>query len=282
MIWSNTRGIKVSRCLFTNGILMNKANAENSIKNGISEIFCSLPAGTAKTFAKINTKQNEKTFEDILLNLKYLCDLKKKKTENKLRLIMTHVIHNQNAHELIEMARNDIEIGADVMRFYLIRLDENIEFLKLNPEDMEKIKSSLAKVKEMAKGRDIQLLDTTDFQLENFEPESGSWSGNVFLEKGCTLGWNFCLIPASGEVSFCCHLRTVGYLSEKGFKDIWNSADYKRFRYQAKFLSENSKAKFLNGTSLFDEYCQHCDTHQVIRDVWDQFKLYDLEEFFTI
>ena len=194
---------------------------------------------------------------------------------------MTHVIHNQNAHELGEMARNDIEIGADVMRFYLIRLDENIEFLKLAPQDMEKIKTSLVQIKKMIKGKEIKLLDTTDFQLENFEENSGSWTGNVFLEKGCTLGWNFCLIPASGEVSFCCHLRTVGYLAEKGFKDIWNSADYKRFRYQAKFLSENSKEKFLNGTSLFDEYCQHCDTHQVIRDVWDQFKLYDLEEFFN-
>ncbi len=276
--YARAKGIQVS--FFTNGILLNKANAENALKNGISEIFCSLPAGSAKTFAKINTKQSEKTFDTILSNLKYLCKIKQK-MNNKPRLIMTHVIHNQNAHELLEMAKNDIEIGADVMRFYLIRLDENIEFLKLKPEDLEKIKSSLAQIKEMAKGKDIQLLDTTDFQLDNFEQKSGSWSGNVFLERGCTLGWNFCLIPASGEVSFCCHLRTVGYLAEKGFKDIWNSSDYKRFRYQAKFLSENAKAKFLNGTSLFDEYCQHCDTHQVIRDVWDQFKLYNLEGFFS-
>ncbi|MCG2712659.1 MAG: radical SAM protein [Candidatus Omnitrophica bacterium] len=276
--YARDKGIQVS--FFTNGILLNKANAENAIQNGITEIFCSLPAGSAKTFAKINTKQNEKTFDDVLRNLKYLCDLKKKKSKNKPRLIMTHVIHNQNAHELVEMAQNDIEIGADVMRFYLIRLDENIEFLKLKPKDLEKIKSSLDQIKELAKGRDIELLDTTDFQLENFEEDTGSWSGNVFLEKGCTLGWNFCLIPASGEVSFCCHLRTVGYLAEKSFKDIWNSADYQRFRYQAKFLSENSTEKFLNGTSLFDEYCRHCDTHQVIRDVWDQVKLYNLEEFY--
>ena len=277
--YARDKGIQVS--FFTNGILLNKGHADTSLENGISEIFCSLPAGTAKTFAKINSKQSEKTFDDILKNLKYLCDKKKRKTGNKPRLIMTHVIHNQNAHELVEMARNDIEIGADVMRFYLIRLDENIEFLKLKAEDLEKIKTSMVQIKQLAKGKDIQLLDTTDFQLENFEQESGSWSGNVFLEKGCTLGWNFCLIPASGEVSFCCHLRTVGYLAEKGFKAIWNSDDYKRFRYQAKFLSKNAKEKFLNGTSLFDEYCQHCDTHQVIRDVWDQFKLYNLEEFFS-
>lgn len=276
--YAREKGIQVS--FFTNGILLDKANAENAIKNGVTEIFCSLPAGTAKTFAQINTKQTEKTFDNILSNLKYLCAYKNKYPNNKTRLIVTHVIHTMNAHELLEMAKNDIEIGADVMRFYLIRLDKNIEFLKLKPEDMEKIKSSLAQIKELIKGKNIKLLDTTDFQLDNFEQNSGSWSGNIFLEKGCTLGWNFCLIPASGAVSFCCHLRTVGYLAEKGFKDIWNSADYKRFRYQAKFLSENSQAKFLNGTSLFDGYCQNCDTHQVIRDVWDQFKLYNLEEFF--
>ncbi len=277
--YAREKGIQVS--FFTNGILMDKVNTEKALQNEISEIFCSLPAGTAKTFAKINTKQTEKTFDLILSNLKQLCKMKKKKAGNKPRLIMTHVVHTMNAHELEEMAKVDMEIGADVMRFYLIRLDENIEFLKLTNDDLVKIKASMKKIKEMAKGKDIELLDTTDFQLDNFEQKSGSWSGNVFLEKGCTLGWNFCLIPASGEVSFCCHLRTVGYLDKKSFKDIWTSEEYKRFRYQAKFLSENANAKFLNGTSLFDDYCKNCDTHQVIRDVWDQFKLYKLDGFFS-
>jgi len=275
--YARNKGINVS--FFTNGILLDKSTAQKALENEISEIFCSLPAGTAKTFSEINTKQKEKVFHQILDNLRILCQLKKSKAKNNPRLIMTHVIHNLNAHELVEMAKNDIEIGADVMRFYLIRLDENIEFLKLNENDLIKIRKSMDEVKKLAEGKDIQLLDTTDFQLDNFEMRTGSWSKNVFLEKGCTLGWNFCLIPASGEVSFCCHLRTVGYLNKNNFKEIWNSKEYGRFRYQAKFLSENSKEKFLNGTPLFDDYCQHCDTHQVIRDVWDQFKLYNLEQF---
>jgi len=275
--YARRKGIKVS--FFTNGIALNGEAAEKAVKYGIEEIFCSLPAGTDATFAKINTKQTANTFHQVIGNLKYLCRSKKERGVSSPRLIMTHVIHTLNAHELMEMAENDIAIGADVMRFYLIRLDENIKFLQLTAPDVRNIQAAWLRIKEMVKGKNIQLLDTTEFQLTNFEPETGSWSKNVFLEKGCALGWNFCLIPASGEVSFCCHLRTVGYLSDKSFKEIWNSPEYRRFRFQAKFLNEYSREKFLNGTRLFDDYCQHCDTHQVIRDVWDQFKLYKLERF---
>ncbi|MFH1061664.1 MAG: radical SAM protein [Candidatus Omnitrophota bacterium] len=275
--YGREKGIEVS--FFTNGILLNKTVAKQAVDYGVSEIFCSLPAGLAKTFAQINTKQNEKAFDTILENLKYLSDYKKQSKAKKPRLIMTHVIHTMNAHELVEMAENDIAVGANVIRFYLVRLDQNIQALKLKPEDIEAIKQALPEIKQMLKGKEIELLDTTQFQLKNLEPDTGSWSKDVFLEKGCALGWNFSLIPAAGDVSFCCHLRTVGYLKDKSFKEIWNSEAYERFRYQAKYLSAHKQEKFLNGTPLFGDDCQHCDTHQVLRDVWDQFSLYHLEEF---
>jgi MoaA/NifB/PqqE/SkfB family radical SAM enzyme len=276
--YARGKGLQVS--FFTNGIALDAGMARNAVDAGISEIFCSLPAGSAETFGKINTKQKETVFPRILENLRYLSRLKKERGMEKPRLIMTHVIHTMNARELVPMAENDIAVGADVMRFYLVRLDDNIRFLKLTPDDLDAVRDALPRIKEMSRGKPIELLDTTEFQLGHFEQQSGSWSKDVFLEKGCTLGWNFCLIPASGELSFCCHLRTVGYLKEKTFKEIWNSPEYQRFRFQAKFLSEYKKEKFLNGTPLFDDYCQHCDTHQVIRDVWDQFALYRLEKFF--
>ena len=275
--YARKKGIKVS--FFTNGILLNNDIAREVVELGIEEIFCSLPAGSSEVFGKVNTKQKPEVFNTILENLKYLCDYKKKKNKTNPRLIMTHVIHNLNAHELLKMAHSDVAIGADVARFYLIRLDKNIEFLKLNPENITIIKDSWPQIKNYLKDKDIKLLDTTEFQLNNFEPDTGSWSKDVFLEKGCVLGWKFSLIPASGEVSFCCHLRTVGFLDKQTFKDIWESEDYKKFRYQAKFLNEHKDSKFLNGNPLFDDYCQHCDTHQVIRDVWDELDLYGLDKF---
>ncbi|MFH2136939.1 MAG: radical SAM protein [Candidatus Omnitrophota bacterium] len=276
--YARKKGIKVS--FFTNGILLNKEIAREVIDLGVEEIFCSLPAGIPETFGKINTKQKPEILTKILENLKYLSALKKQAGKENPRLIMTHVIHTMNARELMAMAKNDIDIGADIVRFYLVRLDENIEFLKLKPEDIKAVQDILPEIKELFEKNNIKFLDTTEFQLNNFEQETGSWSKNVFLENGCTLGWNFCLIPASGEVSFCCHLRTVGFLNKSTFKEIWISPEYDRFRYQAKFLNQNKDAKFLNGHPLFDDFCEHCDTHQVIRDVWDQFKLYNLERFF--
>ncbi|MBU1925225.1 MAG: radical SAM protein [Candidatus Omnitrophica bacterium] len=275
--YARKKGIQCA--FFTNGILLDKDIAQRVVNLGINEIFCSLPAGTAKAYGQINAKQKKEVFAKILDNLKYLTSFRKKMSKISPRLVMTHVIHTENAHELLEMAKNDVDIDADVARFYLIRLDDNIQFLKLKKKDIETIKATLPKIKEYIKGKRIQLLDTTEFQLAHFEQESGAWSKDIFKNQGCTLGWNFSLIPASGAISFCCHLRTVGYLKEKSFKEIWSSDEYRRFRYQAKFLNKYKDAKFINGTPLFDEYCEHCDTHQVIRDVWGQFELYGLKKY---
>jgi len=71
-------------------------------------------------------------------------------------------------------------------------------------------------------------------------------------------------------------------LKEKSFKEIWNSEEYRRFRYKAKFLSQHTKDSLLDGKPLFDDYCQHCDTHQVIRDVWERCRFYKLEKFLDV
>ncbi len=279
--YARRKGLEVS--FFTNGILLNEENVRRAVELGVNEIFCSLPAGTAEVFGKVNTRQKPEVFGSILKNLETLTRLKKTKQVKTPRLIVTHVIHNLNARELTEMARNDINIKADVMRFYLVRLDENIRFLQLSRDDVQAIRDQLIDVRKMVEENPgTELLDTTQFQLDNMGEDTAEWSKNIFLERGCVLGWNFSLIPAAGDVSFCCHLRTVGYLDKNSFREIWESEEYACYRRQAKFMKQNMNVEFLNGTRLYDEYCEHCDTHQVIRDVWEQLRQYKLEEFITV
>ena len=137
----------------------------------------------------------------------------------------------------------------------------------------------MSEVKAYLKDKHIELLDTTDFQLNHYEKDTGAWSKGVFLEEGCPLGWFFSLVPALGDISLCCHLRTVGYLKDKSFKEIWTSREYEKYRMQAKHLKDNKNVTFLNGTKLYDEHCEHCDTHQVIRDIREELKNYNLERF---
>jgi len=273
------RGKNIAVTFFTNGLLLNNTIAKEAVELGVSQIFCSLPAGTEKTYSLVTHRENEAALAKVLENLKYLTAVKRQKNKISPSLLMTHVIHALNYKEIVQMAHNDVDAGADIIRFYLIRLDDNIKFLQLKPEEVEFIRESMCEVKEFLKDKHVELLDTTDFQLNNYEKDSGAWSKGVFLKEGCPLGWFFCLVPALGDISLCCHLRTVGYLKEKSFKEIWTSPEYEKYRVQAKYLKDNKDATFLNGVKLYDEHCEHCDTHQVIRDIQEDLKNYKLYKF---
>ncbi|RKY36779.1 MAG: hypothetical protein DRP78_02790 [Candidatus Omnitrophota bacterium] len=277
--YTHAKGVKSA--FFTNGILLNKNAVDTVVELGVDQIFCSLPAGTPEIFAKINTKQSHEVFLKILTNLEYLSKIKKKRGTDRPRLIMTHVIHHLNAGQLMQMAENDVRVGADNVSFNLVRLDKQIEFLKLTDADINGIKLVLPKIKTYLQNKNIKFLDILEFQLEHFSVKTGNFSKQIFLDKGCPIGWQVAFIPGSGEVSFCCHLRTTGYLNKQSFKEIWNSDVYAKFRYQAKFMSRFKDIKFLNGQRLYDEYCEHCDTHQVIRDIWEELEFYKLNKFIS-
>jgi MoaA/NifB/PqqE/SkfB family radical SAM enzyme len=212
--------------------------------------------------------------------MKNLMDLKRKLRKGSPRLLMTHVIHRLNYDELIRMAKLDVYIGSDAARFYLIRLDDNNKHLKLSDEQIEVIKNDLPIASDILKRANIDFVDNIKFQLSHYENSTGAWSKDIFLEKGCAIGWYFCLIPALGDISMCCHLRTVGYLNKHRFKEIWNSEYYRIRRHQAKFLAHYKDIEFLNGVKLFDEHCEHCDNHQGLLHIFNDLETAGLDKFF--
>jgi MoaA/NifB/PqqE/SkfB family radical SAM enzyme len=188
---------------------------------------------------------------------------------------MTHVIHNLNCQELEKMAEIDAAIGADKVRFYLARLDENINHLKLGNKDIERIKAALPIVEDCFRNKNIVLQDNIYFQLENYDCQTGFWSKNKFNKSGCLVGWFFCLVLAKGEVSMCCHLRLTGHLKEKSFKEIWDSQEYNDTRIKAKRLAESMDVN----NQVYDESCSQCDTHQVILRIEEMLKRYKLDNY---
>jgi wyosine [tRNA(Phe)-imidazoG37] synthetase (radical SAM superfamily) len=275
--YARNKGLKV--IFFTNAILLDEKKAQRIIELEVDEIYCSLPAGTDKTYAAINTRQSKETFHKITDNLKKFIWLRNKSKKNKPRLQMTHVIHDLNHHELEEMAKLDVHIGADRARFYLARLDENIKFLKIKPEHMKVVKNSLKRAAVYLNEQHVELQENIWFQLKNYNSQTGRWSKDKFLKSGCPVGWFFCLVLAKGELSMCCHLRVIDYLSGKTFKQVWNSGAYDKFRTQAKHITQNKNITFANGVRLYDDFCNNCDTHQVILRINELLKKYNLEQF---
>jgi len=260
--YARSKDIGVS--FFTNGSLIGENKAREIVDLGIREIYCSFPAGIPKIYELVTTSGNQEIFHTIVKNLKRLMQIKRESNKRDPRLTMTHVIHTLNHHELIDMAKTDVEIGADAARFYLIRLDDNNKHLKLSDRELEVIKRDLPIAARVFRENNIDFVDNIKFQLEHYDNNTGAWSKDIFLKEGCTIGWYFCLIPALYDVSMCCHLRTVGWLNRQSFKELWNSREYRRYRIQAKFLRDNKDFTFPNGVKLYDEHCEHCDNHQTL------------------
>lgn len=277
--YARSKGLGV--LFFTNGILLAEEKAKEIIELGVNEIYCSFPAGTAEVYKKISSIQPAETFYKVRDNLKNFMILKRRAGKNNPRLIVSHVIHNMNYHELVEMARMDAEIAPDAVRFYLIRLDTMNRFLQLKPEEVDEIKRQIPAVSEILKKNNIEFVDNFEFQLNHYDEKTGAWSKDFFLNNGCTIGWYFNLIPARYDMSFCCHLRTVGHLDKKSFKEIWNSTEYWQWRRQAKYLKDNKRIKFANGQVLYDEHCDHCDNHQTIIKTLNELKRYDLFKYYN-
>ena len=274
------RGKGLGVLFFTNGILLDEEKAKEIIELGVNEIYCSFPAGTPEVYEKVASIQPSQTFYKIRDNLKNFMALRRESGKNTPRLIISHVIHNMNYHELVEMARMDADIASDAVRFYLIRLDVMNRFLQLKPEQIDAIKEQIPAVSEILKKKNIEFIDNFEFQLNHYDEKTGAWSKDFFLNHGCAIGWYFNLIPAKYDMSFCCHLRTVGYLDKKPFKEVWNSVEYWRWRAQAKHLKENKNARFANGQVMYDEHCDHCDNHQTIIKVLNELKKYDLYKYY--
>ncbi|MBU1864678.1 MAG: radical SAM protein [Candidatus Omnitrophica bacterium] len=263
----------IDAMIFTNGFLLNEKRSLELIDMGVKEIYCSLPAGTKETYGRVCPKHiNDDFFDQIVANLKAFVCLRKKQGKEFPRLIMTHVMHNENYQDLIQMAKLSVTVDADAARFYLIRLDDMNMDLKLTTEQVRNMCGDIGKAEKILNKHGIHFIDNVRFQFEHYNEQTGSWCDDVFLKQGCFVGWFFCLIPALTDLSLCCHLRTLGNLKKIRFKDLWFSPEYERYRRQAKYLQYNQDVTFVNGVKLGDEHCTHCDNHQTLINTMDDMK----------
>jgi len=60
----------------------------------------------------------------------------------------------------------------------------------------------------------------------------------------------------------CCGARTIDILSRegKGFRDIWFSDIYKRYRNDGLIMHRENPLT-IYGKPLYDSYCESCDNH---------------------
>lgn len=263
----------------TNGILLNKKIAKELVELNMDEIYCSVTGGTPEVFSRVCPGIGEDNFYRLKNNLCYLTKLKKQYRSRQAEiagrptLSIIFVLQNKNYEDMVNMANFAAEVGANKLRFQLIHLDKNNYHLKLNREQIKFIKENYYKVEEIASQHNMELAPSLKFQLANIDVESGNWAKDVYVNKGCLIGWFFSAVKANGDISLCCAMKIIDNLKNKDFNfaSIWNSPEYNVYRLAAKNLNSHKNIKFKEslyhkgresrGDLLYSERCEHCDNH---------------------
>lgn len=264
----------------TNAINLTKKVTDKLMQCNIKELICSLPAATIQTYGTVNPMHNNiNTFSKIIRNLKYFVH-EKKFLKKECKLSMYHVIHNQNYHEISKMANMDLNIGVDLIRFSLIRLQKEFNYLKLTHSQIKSIKKSIDFLTKYLNDKPIELKNNIHFQLDNIQVQSGKWSGKILKKWGCKIGYFFSLLLASGQLSLCCHVREIGNINKTAFTDLWTSDYYNQNRYKAKYIKNFKNTIFKNGIKLYDDKCENCDNHVTLIKIEEKINEYGLQKFF--
>jgi len=264
----------------TNGTLLDRYN-EYILDGSCESVTVSLSYASKETFKKFRPGSNPKLAHKIEKSIKILSTMKKAKNTVFPHIIVLFAICRYNCHEIVPFVEFAKALGANAIWYQMVHLEDfSKDKLMLSPEKMQCVNKDLQTAKQLCRQYGINFSSFIDFELERYDEHHGDWSKGGLLEQGCFVGWHFSFIFLRAEVYFCCGARTVGYLDKdgKGFRDLWFSDTYKRYRNDGLILHEENPI-CLNGRMLYDKYCDSCDNHDQNNMIIDLLKRYGLLTF---
>lgn len=106
--YSRTR---ISFC--TNGVLINKENAERFVRLGVQSLNVSIDAATPKTYKRLRRGDLKRVVE----NLKYLKEIKKRYGKEYPKIMVSMILMRSNLDEAADFVDLAFEVGAEVVRY---------------------------------------------------------------------------------------------------------------------------------------------------------------------
>jgi MoaA/NifB/PqqE/SkfB family radical SAM enzyme len=268
-------GLRVN--FFTNGLLLDEARAATVIDSGVDEMFCTVSAATAATYAALHASAGEREWALLLANLRGLFARRAAAATGKPTAWMVNVICAPNAREILAMADLAADLGFDGLRPQLLRVDEFNRDLALTPADVAFLQEALPELETRCAERGLQLWDMFAPQVAHAGQDPDMWSGDEFIDRGCFIGYSLGLAKSDGDLSFCCTVKPVANLSEGPFAHLWAGGLYHRARLAAKDLRHAEEVRLADGKPLFTEACRHCDNHDINRrmhELMDRFGMW--------
>lgn len=272
-----SRGIQYN--FSTNGLLLNRYY--DGLLNGTcNTITISISAASNESFAAIRPNTTPGLLEKIRQNVQTLAKMKKKKRRSSPHLIALYVVCKYNYHEIVDMAIQANEMGADSIWYQLVHLQPfSQEQLYMSEDEMFKVRALLQEARKVCENRGLIFQSFINFELRHYQADTGNWSKEGLLEQGCYVGWHFAYVHLRKEVFMCCGRKVVGTLStQSDLRQIWFSDAYQRYRNDGLIMHRENPIT-LHGNPLYDRFCDACDNHDQNNTMLDLLRRYQLSGF---
>jgi len=255
--------------IVTNGMLLDGNKTRILSEMGLDEINVSLNSPVPETYAKIhsiNPENAAKTIDRIKGHVNTFS------SNGCTRVILTHVIMNINYKEIEEMLDFAIETGSDSVFFkFMSYSPPGIKELLLNDEEKEE----LVRIIDSIPSEKRNIVENNLAELREYYTDGAK----PIRETPCYMGWLFSKIMIDGTVIPCCdcfdtEYKKFGNVSEKGFKDIWESSEYDSFRK----MSNDYDARIEKGYRCYN--CQMATQNMGIDNLLKKFHVKRLMKIF--
>lgn len=246
--------------IITNGLLLDQDMSRFVVEQQLAELWVSLDAATARTFAIIRESDQ---FGNILDNLRLLRRIKREAGSEHPNVALNFVARRCNIDELPEFIRMATDLGAGAVNVGYLQVyrrelvDESLFYHQELSDRM------MRQAEVVAREAGISLYLPGFFSdRPEIAPASSRAAGK------CAEPYHFVYVRAEGTLGPCCvNDARLGSLAEQSFDELWNGTAYQRFRRVVNTAEE-------------DLHCRHCmlEGYKDIHEVEHHLKFVDQQQ----
>jgi MoaA/NifB/PqqE/SkfB family radical SAM enzyme len=240
----------------SNGMLVNKKNAEALLDSALSEVNFSLDAACEATYRKIRGAD----FNRVIGNIRHFIAERNRRGKTRPEIFVNMTLMRENIGEAADFISLCKDLGADkaVMwhmnmipkdqRWRVTRGDWTFDYHRQHLMNHAKlsnqnIRAAIARAKELGVNLVLDETRTLYFGEEPAATSPQALLGNGAAEpapeapgpKDCLYPWSWMLIQQNGGVLSCCFgsNQPLGNIQDAPAHEIWNRSDFRRLRKNA-------------------------------------------------
>jgi len=190
----------------TNAHYLDSKNAKKTVESGLDRLIVSMDGTDQREYEKYRIGGN---YQKVVDGIKELVYWKKKLKSKTPHIILQFLVFKHNEHQVEEVKKLGKELGVDKVALKTAQIYGHENGSELLPENSQFSRYS--------------------------RNGDGSWHIKNKLFDHCWKMWHSSVITWDGKVVPCCFDKDASHVlgdATSGFKQIWESADYNRFRGQ--------------------------------------------------